>query len=200
MSRTSTPWAALIIGGGVVAGLVAAVAVIVPRFPTSYTRPTCLRRVERLAKAYVERRRDGRFRPELHGPAQVVSWVAPIPTGDEMLFICPGDQYALVPDTPEGRARYDVPDLRQLEPLTELVSYAVRDFERFPVAADDETAWILCDRQGPHGRNAHHRDGLVVGFADGSSAFLTRAELGLAPGEPIVVGAASVHPELRKLE
>ena len=44
-----------------------------------------------------------------------------------------------------------------------------------------------------------HRDGVVLGFADGKRRFVDREELGLRPDEPIVFGDDAKHPWLRAL-
>jgi hypothetical protein len=45
----------------------------------------------------------------------------------------------------------------------------------------------------------HFPDGAIVGFANGEVKWLTRAELGLAPDDPITVGPDSKSPILRDL-
>ncbi len=82
--------------------------------------------------------------------------------------------------------------------LDRLGAYAFRNLRRHPFAVDGE-GWLICDRCGADGRTPHHPGGLVVGFADGTVRFVTREELGVSPGEPIIVGFESTHPELRNL-
>ena len=75
----------------------------------------------------------------------------------------------------------------------------MRDFANHPVAVDDDGAWLMCDRQGADGASPHHEGGLNVLLSDGSVTFMDRAALGLGPDDPIVVGPASTHPELKKM-
>ena len=119
-----------------------------------------------------------------------------IQRGREKILTCPSDPDVGVP-LPE---LFDAVDVTDAKALGRLCSYAVRDFERYPLDEKSETAqWIMCDRQGTDGRTDHHHDGINVLFDDGAVQFRDREALGLGPDESIVVGPDSPHPELRKM-
>ena len=120
-----------------------------------------------------------------------------VPSGREHVFICPGDpdvEWEFRPGNPWLNDDVDDVDL-----LAGRCSYAVRDLVRFPVAPDDDDAWIACDRQGRDGRTLHHPNGLHVLFTDGRVEFLHYLDLGLSADDAIVVGPDSPHPELAKM-
>jgi hypothetical protein len=119
-----------------------------------------------------------------------------IQRGREEILTCPGDPDVGVP--PPGVV--DTVDVTDAKALGHLSSYAVRDFARYPLDEESETAqWIMCDRQGADGRTDHHHDGINVLFDDGAVQFRDREALGLSPDEPIIVGPDSPHAELRKM-
>jgi hypothetical protein len=122
-------------------------------------------------------------------------YVAP---GREWVFKCPGD--ASVP-VPNGAAvnPYALVDLSDRAALEALCSYAIRDFERFPIDPEASSDVLMCDRQGPDGHTPNHADSINVLFSNGSVRVWDRESLGLDPDEPIVVGPDSSHPELRKM-
>lgn len=187
----------------VVAGLVTAVAIVVPRFPTGRGREGCLHHASILGQRFVEAREERRLDPTLHGSAQILSWLWPggLPQGGEKLLVCPGDPTTLLPETLDDALVYHPADATALRRARGLGSYAVRDFERFPLAEDaTEKQAILCDRQGDDGRTMHHKGGIVVCFSEGDAQLLSREELGLGPDEPIVVGPDSRSPMLRVFE
>lgn len=121
-----------------------------------------------------------------------------IKEGQETLFICPGDNQAINPTTPQQQQAYDALDLN--DPRNNMCSYAVRDFLLYPLDPDAETPQIIaCDRMGLDGRTAHHSDGLCVLFDDGAVKFMSREDLGLSRDDPIVVGPRSTHPMLGRV-
>lgn len=128
-----------------------------------------------------------------------------IQTGREEVFTCPQDPDVHVPTTDADSRVYDSADITDPEALATLCSYAFRDLARFPIEADGtdpetgEIAWLACDRQGKDGRTPHHKDGLMVLFADGAVQWRGREALDIAPDDPIIVGPDSPHPELRKM-
>ena len=113
------------------------------------------------------------------------------------VFVCPGDPDAV--SWKEAEEEYAGADLSDREFVKRHVSYAVRDFTRFPIAEDDPKAWVLCDRNGVDGRTPQHRGTVHVLHADGQVRGWQADDLGFAPDEPIVVGPDSPHPELRKM-
>ncbi len=162
-------------------------------------RLTCMNNMQQLVRAWQVARHTGKFDPTLRGTAQIASWMRGIGMGDERIFLCPGDRLA-PPDTAAERARWHPSDIRTLEDVHDLCSFAVRDFAKYPVADGDARAWILCDRNGDDGRTMHHRSGINVAFAGGDAQSFTREELGFGPDEPIVVGPDSPNAELRKMQ
>jgi hypothetical protein len=101
----------------------------------------------------------------------------------ESYLVCGWDPDALRIESDSDRELFHTADLSDPEMVTQLCSYAIRDFARFPVDLDDDEAWLLCERMG----------------ADGRTRFLRREDLEIAPEDPIVVGPDSPHPELRKM-
>ena len=185
-----------------VVALVVTVAVVVPRFPTSERRTGCMNNLSRLGQAFVAAQLEHRFDPTLHGSAQILSWFGPggPPQREERLLFCPGDSRAL-PETPAEALAYHPANAAAIRAARGLGSYAVRDFERFPLDEDSsERQPILCDRLGDDGRTMHHRSVIVVCFSEGDAQLLTREELGVAPDAPIVVGPDSPTPLLRVFE
>ena len=117
---------------------------------------------------------------------------------EEEKLLCPGDAHARFPASDEDRARYDRFDLSSIP--DHACSYAVRDFDRFPLNVVSTQPQILaCDRNGLDGKTPHHFEGVNAVFHPGGVRFLDRKALGLRRGEPIVVGPDSKHPILSKV-
>jgi hypothetical protein len=160
----------------------------------------CKAHVTRLIQKYREAVAEDHVDPTLHGSAQILSWLGSLQTGDERLLFCPGDPDRLIPKDANERRAFRPTGAEGLRHAIGLGSYAVRDFEHFPVTPGDPTAWIVCDRQGDDGRTPHHKDVLVVALSSGVVRIMTRKELKFDPGDDIVVGPTSPHPELKKFE
>jgi hypothetical protein len=163
----------------------------------------CMSNLSKLTECYARTAGAGRLDPSLHGSAQLLSWFGPneLRLLDERTLVCPGDEAVVVPEDDAARRAFHPDDAAALRAARGLGSYAVRDFERFPVdPASKEKQPILCDRQGADGRTPHHRDCIVVAFADGDVQKMTEEGLGIAPDEPIVVGPDSPTPLLRVFE
>ena len=123
------------------------------------------------------------------------SFVTPWP--DQDALACPRDP-DLLPVDAELLRLWSVAPLDRLP--ADSVSYAVRDFARFPLDQNAVTPEIIaCDRQGRDGRTPHHRDGICVLYANGTAAFVASEDLGFEIGAPVIVGPDSPNPELRKL-
>lgn len=137
-------------------------------------------------------------KPTHDGAAVLLSWRTTkscIQPGEEWLLRCPSDPHLRTLDE-AASAAYGGADLK--DPPLDLCSYAVRDFTRFPLRESRASTQILaCDRQGKDGKTPHHPDGVCVAFDDGRVKFMTRADLGLKPDEPIVVGPDSTVEMLR---
>jgi hypothetical protein len=204
-ATSNLSWKQTAVATLVAAALVATVATITVNVPWADPSPrlSCMNNMGQLAQCFVIKRQNGRLDPTLHGSAQIVSWLGAdgLVLGNERVFFCPGDDSAAPPETPEERRRFHPVDTAALRRAVGLGSYAVRDFEKWPL---DEHALekeiILCDRQGENGRTMHHKGVVVVAFATGDVRSMSREELGLRPDEPIVVGPDSSNAELRKME
>ncbi len=164
-------------------------------------RASCQRNLEELGTLFVVLEKETNGHMPYDGVSLFLSFRAKnswIKKKQEALLICPGDNQAIMPTTPEQQDAYDEIDLSN--PRNNMCSYAVRDFTRYPLFADcEEPQIIACDRQGLDGRTAHHDNGLCVLFDDGSVRFMSRGDLGLARDDPIVVGPGSNHPMLSKV-
>ncbi len=160
----------------------------------------CRVHLSRLVQAYRNTVAEDRFDPTLHGSAQILSWLAAPTEREEIVYFCPDDPVRRPPKTSDERRDFHPADDDALRHAAGLGSYAVRDFEKYPVAPGEQNAWILCDRQGDDGRTWHHQDGLMVAFSSGVVRFLTRAELHVGKSADVIVGPTSAHPELRKME
>ena len=166
----------------------------------SRRRLTCSRNLADLGKFYVIWRMENPGKPKYSGTALFLYFrkKREIKRGSEETLLCPGDLHVVFPKTDEDRKRWDEVDLSNIP--DDMCSYAVRDFERYPIDLNATTVQIIaCDRMGTNGRTSHHRGGLNVLFDNASAKFLNREALGLAPDEPIMVGPDSPHPMLKKV-
>lgn len=184
----------------IIAGLIGTVAIIVPQMQEKQRRFGCQNNLQQLGGLFVEMTTEKSGRPPYVGQALWLSWrskKSKIMSGQENILICPGDSNIVSPDSPEQKAKYDSVDLKN--PGTDLCSYASRDFESHGISRDQtELELIGCDRQGPDGRTAHHKNGLVIAYSDGSARFVEREELGISGDDPIVVGPESSNDKLKK--
>jgi hypothetical protein len=160
----------------------------------------CKAHVTRLVQSYRDAVAEDRFDATLHGSAQILSWLGALKAGDERMLFCPEDPDRPIPKDPNERRAFHPAGPDALRAAIGLGSYAVRDFEKFPVKAGDATAWIVCDRQGDDGRTPHHQNALVVALSSGVVLVMTRKDLKIDAGDDIVVGPTSTHPELKKME
>lgn len=201
-TRRGGKWRELVVAATVIATIVVIAAVIQSR-TSRWPRTTCAANESDLVRCYRDTVEKGRLDPTLHGSAQILSWFgdAGLPLGREMLLMCPGDPDFRLPEVEEDRLPFHPVGAAALRATRGISSYAVRDFEHFPVdPTSTEKQAILCDRQGADGRKAHHKDVILVAFAEGDVQKLSREELGVAPGDPIVVGPDSPSPLLRVFE
>ena len=203
MSETSRGlprwWEAPLTVGLVVALLVTVVVLSQPGERTQVS-VSCMSNVSQLAQCYAEAVSEKRFDPTLHGSAQILSWIPPLQPGDERVFICPGDVISL-PETGDEARPYHPVGADAVRRARGLGSYAVRDFEKFPVDPKSTKGQpILCDRDGDDGRTNHHKGCIVVAFTSGDAQRMTNKELGIPDGDPIVVGPDSPSPLLRVFE
>jgi hypothetical protein len=167
-----------------------------------YAGLSCMNNMSQLVQCYLESVSERRFDPTLHGSAQILSWcrAGEIREGQERVYFCPADDLA-PPASAEERRRFHPADANELSRARGLGSYAVRDFEKFPIdPKSTEKQPILCDRQGDDGRTSHHKGFIVIAFNGGDAQKMTNAELGIPDGDPIVVGPDSPSPLLRVFE
>jgi len=202
--RTKSPsrWRELAVVLLVIAVMVTFVSVRIPG-PERNPRLSCMNNISQLGQAFLVARMEKRLDPTLHGSAQILSWfgVNDLKRGNERVLFCPGDPSAAIPETSDERRPFHPVDAAALRRAVGLGSYAVRDFEKFPLnLCGKDKQIILCDRQGDDRRTMHHKQTIVVCYDSGDAQTLTREELGLRPDEPIVVGPDSPNPELRKME
>jgi hypothetical protein len=131
--------------------------------------------------------------PKYSGPALFLSWRkdrSEIRRGDERALICPEDDLAHVPETDAEKRAWDDVDLAH--PPRSLCSYAVRDFERFPI--DPKSGMPQ-----PIAACLHHKGIVVFVDAAGDAQFVKLDELGLASDDEKIVGPGSKSPLLRVL-
>ncbi len=189
------------LGGIVLFGVGLGTIQLVRRVHAAASSTTCANQLRGLGNAFMQRQiMDEQFQPQ-SGAALFVVWArAGVFRVDPDVVVCPGDH--TLPRTDSARRVAALAAIQDAgDPaLADLVSYAVRDFERFPLDPHAERAeWLMCDRGGADGMSPHHPNGLNVLFDDGGVRFLDRQSLGLAPDQPIVVGPDSKHPELKKM-
>lgn len=162
-------------------------------------REQCMINLSEVGEKWLLMTDDARREAMRHrGSAMLLAW-RKAGLLDEKLLRCPDDPDLSPPDAAAHRA-YDEADLSN--PPDDLCSYAVRDFERFPLADDvsDRKEVIACCRCGRDGRTPHHRgDVMVLLFGEGDVQAMTPEELGFGPDDPVVVGPESKSDLLRVL-
>jgi prepilin-type N-terminal cleavage/methylation domain-containing protein len=185
----------------IIAGLIGTVAIIVPQMQEKQKRFTCQNNLSQLGGIFVAERTEKSGKPKYDGQALWLSWRAnasKIREGQEGVLICPGDNGIAAADTQEAKDKYTNVDLKN--PPTDLCSYAARDFSAYPLSNESKKVQIIgCDRNGPDGRVAHHKNGLNAVFDDGAARFVEREELGISGDDPIVVGPESSNEMLKQV-
>lgn len=185
----------------IIATLVAAVSVTVPLVQERNRRLNCQRNMKELGTVFTLYQQENQGRPPYDGVSMFLYFRvkdSAIKEGQETLLICPGDNQAVNPTTPELQSDYDDIDLSN--PRNNMCSYAVRNFTDHPLLRESKKIQIVaCDRQGLDGRTAHHDNGLVILYDDGAAKFMTREDLGLSRDDPIVVGPGSEHELLKQV-
>lgn len=172
----------------VVAGVVTAVAIMVPKMQETARKTTCMSNLMELSHAYIEdAMENGTKARRWSGSAM---WLSRRHRVGESRLLCAGDEAVRLPESDADRSAWDAVDLAN--PARELCSYAGRDFANFPI--DPE----ICDKQ-PIGACVHHRNGAVVAFDEGDVRFMTREDLGISEDDEIRCGPESASPILRKL-
>lgn len=185
----------------IIAGLIGTVAIIVPQMQEKQKRFTCANNLSQLGGLFVTDRTEHPGKPKYDGTALWLSWrvsASKIRQGEEAVLICPGDNGITAADTPEQKAKYNDIDLKN--PPNDMCSYAARDFTSFPLKNESASVQIVgCDRNGPDGHTAHHKNGLNIVFDNGSARFVEREELGVASNADIVVGPEASNDWLKEV-
>jgi prepilin-type N-terminal cleavage/methylation domain-containing protein len=185
----------------IIAGLIGTVAIIVPTMQEKQKRFQCANNLSQLGGIFVAERTEKSGKPKYDGQALWLSWRingSKIKEGQEGILLCPGDTGISQVDTPEARAKYNDIDIKN--PPTDMCSYAARDFTNHPLSNESKKLQIVgCDRNGPDGRTAHHKNGLNIVFEDGSTNFFEREALGVSGDDPIVVGPDSSNEMLKQV-
>ena len=161
----------------------------VSRSPTH--KVACANNLKHLGAMIVQRQVSGKLK-YLRGPAFLLEAYrfGFVERGKERVFLCPDDPQSKRLAEPEFREAYAHIDPKNPDPG--LLSYAVRDFERFPLPSSS---------RGPHEPLAlcpWHEGSVNVLYDDSAVEILTAAELGLAPGEPIVLGPSAKSDFLKQ--
>jgi len=190
-------WTRAVVAFGVVVAVV--FAVNIHGCEASERVTTCKSHLTRLIQGWRDAVAQDRFDPTLHGSAQILSWHV-AREREEFVYFCPDDRDRQPPKSQEERNPFHPATPAAQRHAIGLGSYAVRDFETFPVTAGDLDAWILCDRGGDDGGTPHHKEGLMVAFSSGAVRIVTRKELGLGADDALVIGPTSPHAELQKME
>lgn len=190
-------WAiVLIVCGGLAipcgAGLVATVAIVVPRMQEQSKRTRCMNNLHVLGQQWLvaEMSREGKS-PRRSGSA---IWLGfrkdgDIKRGDETWLLCPADSI-LFPETDADRRAWDDVDLSRAP--RNLCSYAGRDFEAFPIDTGKGVPEAI-------GACLNHRGGAVVVFSNSRCEFMTTDELGFEGDDERRVGPDSQSMLLRTL-
>ena len=185
-----------VVAGAVLAILGLAYLSVPPRVVHHTSRFDCANNLSQLAGLYCEDAAAGR--PPRSGPALFLQWLTTgrIKPGQESMLLCPRDHDAASPGAPGMRSRYDTVDLDH--PPADLCSFAVRDFEHFPLDPDAKDPQVLAACIGPGG-TLRHENGTNVALTDGSVSFMDLKRLGLDPEDDILIGPESTSPLLRPL-
>jgi prepilin-type N-terminal cleavage/methylation domain-containing protein len=176
----------------IIAGLVTAVAIMVPKMQETARQTNCLSNLNGLGQLYITKAMDKQSSSQKY--SGVALWLSYRKTGQggilrgqEKALMCPGDPSFRLPENEEDRKLWDNVDLDN--PTDDLCSYAARDFKNHPISVESPEKEIIgCDRQGSNGRTPHHRGVIICTFNEGDAQKMTREELGIATDEDIVVG------------
>ncbi len=130
--------------------------------------------------------------PKFSGPALLVSYLHRkiIRAGQEAVLRCPDDSHLFTGADAELAKRYR--ELTPKSPARSLVSYAVRDFSRFPINPEgmESESVMAC---------LNHAEGAVILFDDGSVKLVDHKALGLPAGAELHAGPDSAAKLLKPL-
>ena len=186
----------------IIAGLVTAVAIMVPKMQETARQTTCMGNLKQLGDLYITRAMEKQSTSQKY--SGVALWLSYRKTGSEIrigqekALMCPGDPAFRLPETDEDRKQWDNVDLDN--PADDLCSYTARDFKAYPINMESKEKEILgSDRQGPNGRTPHHRGVIICTFNEGDAQKYSREELGISPESDIVVGPEAENAMLKKV-
>ena len=178
----------------IIAGLVTAVAIMVPKMQETARQTSCLSNLNGLGQMYITKAMEKGSAAAAQRYSGVALWLSYRKTGKEGILrgqekalMCPGDPNFLLPENEEDRKQWDNIDLDN--PQDNLCSYAARDFKAHAINIESPNKEIIgCDRQGSNGRTPHHKGVIICTFNEGDAQKMTREDLGIATDEDIVVG------------
>ncbi len=175
-------------------GLVATVAIVVPKMKVQQQRTVCLNNLSQLGQIYLMQSQFAPRGSRKHsGPALLLSYRkdgSEIFRGDEKVLLCPADEKARHPETESDRQAWDDVDLAHAP--RSLCSYAARDFDAFPLDPQSETSQ-------PIAACLHHEGIVVFVFEAGDAQYMSLDEMGIASESEKIVGPEAVSPLLRVL-
>lgn len=176
----------------VVAGAIGTVAIIVPQMQEKQKRFVCASNLSQLGGLFIVERMDApKGSVPRSGPGLFLEWRTAthrIQPSASSVLVCPGDAGALRPTDPGAITAYDNVDLDHAPRA--LCSYAVRDFEQFPLEHGTATVQVIA-------ACVHHKGGANVLFDNGSARFVTNEEFGVPTGTELTVGPDSPAQVLR---
>jgi prepilin-type N-terminal cleavage/methylation domain-containing protein len=185
----------------IIATLVAAVSVGIPMVKQRSMRLQCQRNLSGMGVIFTNYLMEHPGKPKYSGVALFLSFRKnkDIKVGQEKdSLLCPGDMGVTFPTSPEDSEKWDAVILES--PPADMCSYAVRDFDKYPMKMDSpEQQIIACDRQGSDGKTPHHEGGLLVLFDSGSAKWMEKDALGLVGDQQIVVGPDSENKDLKQV-
>jgi prepilin-type N-terminal cleavage/methylation domain-containing protein len=187
----------------IIAGLVTAVAIMVPKMQETARQTTCLTNLSQLGQLYITKSMEKQSTAQKY--SGVALWLSYRKTGQggilkgqEKALMCPGDPTFRLPENEEDRKQWDNVDLDN--PQDDLCSYTARDFKAYPINMESPQKEIIgSDRQGSNGRTAHHRNVIICTFNEGDAQKYGREELGIPSESDIVVGPEAENEMLKKV-
>jgi prepilin-type N-terminal cleavage/methylation domain-containing protein len=185
----------------IIAALVSTVAIIVPKMQESQRQMSCMNNLSQLGQVYLTEAMENKGKAQKY--SGVALWLSyrkgahQIQRGNEKVLICPGDNIAM-PETEEDKKRWDNVDLAN--PGTDLCSYAARDFQNYPIGAEEKDKQIIgSDRQGTNQKTMHHKNVIIVVYEAGDTQKMDRESLGVDSESPIIVGPDAQNEQLKKV-
>jgi prepilin-type N-terminal cleavage/methylation domain-containing protein len=186
----------------IIAGLVTAVAIMVPKMQETAAQTTCMSNLNELGHVYISKSMESK--PAAQRYSGVALWLSYRKTGSEVrrgqekALMCPGDPSFKLPQNEEDWKQWDNVDLEN--PSDDLCSYAARDFKAYPINVESPEKEIIgCDRQGSNGRTQHHRGVIICTFNEGDAQKMSREELGITADADIVIGPEAQANMLKKV-